>query len=286
MPVSAWHVALARVSEPTLLIVPAENSPAFVMLDEHGLPVKLSYPASADEARRFWRSAGNEVKTALCFKPDIEPVWLPSDCQLQYITPGLPRYSVLSQARRPGVRDWSDPLSWKKPMAAIAVLALVWMLSYAVMLNLRSDAVDNLAEQTRKQVQEVLLARENIERTQNQLNIIHKLQLRQTMPLKQLAAFAAVLPEDIWIEMFRMKGEWVDLRGRGHDVSRLLVLLENIEGVKNVELLNDIRPDIKTGLEQFQLRVFFAMPDAISDGALPDIARPSDAGIARGTGDA
>ncbi len=275
MPETAWHVALARVSEPTLLIVAVGDSQAFIMLDRHGLPVNLSYPASADEASRFWRSqgiAGNGAGTALCFDPDVEPVWLPSDYQLQYTEPGLPRYSILSRARRPGVRDWSDPLSWKKSLAAMAVLVVVWMASYAVMLNLRSSTVDDLAEQTQGQVQDVLQARENIERMQGKLNIIHNLQLRQTMPLKQLAALAAVLPEDIWIEMFRMKGEWVDLRGRGHDVSRLLVLLENIEGVTNVELLNDIRPDIKTGLEQFQLRLFFVMPDATSGDGLSDVA--------------
>jgi len=268
MPETAWHVALARVSEHTLLIVATGGGQAFVMLDEHGFPVDLSYPGSAGEAGRFWRNQGavaNRAVTALCFDSEIEPVWLPPDCRLQYIEPGLPRYSILSRARRPGIRDWSDPLSWKKPLAAMAALVAVWMLSQMLMLNLRSDAIDDLVGQTRGELQEVLQARENVERMQGQLNIIRHLQLRQSMPLKQLAALADVLPDDVWIEMFHMKGEWVDLRGKGHNVSRLLVLLENIEGVRTVELLNDIRPDVKTGLEQFQLRMFFDMPDAMGD---------------------
>jgi len=287
MPESAWQVALVRVSEPTLLIVALEDSQSFVMLDTHGFPASLSYPASADEAGRFWRSqgaAGCDVKTAICFDPDAEPVWLPPDCQFQYVEPGLPRYSMLSRARRPGVRDWSDPLSWKKPLAAMLVLVLVWMMSYAVMLNLRSDSIDELAAQTRQQVQEVLQAREQVEGMKVRLDLIHNLQLRQAMPLKQLAALAAVLPDDIWIEMFRMQGNWVDLRGKGHDVARLLVLLEKIEGVTTVELLNDIRPDSKTGLEQFQLRLFLSMPDSVAGDGLPDLVKPADVSISAGTG--
>jgi len=60
------------------------------------------------------------------------------------------------------------------------------------------------------------------------------------------------------LDIVQFKSNWLDIRGKGKDVARLLVLLEQLKTDAKVILLNEIRPDARTGMENVQLRLILA----------------------------
>jgi len=169
-----------------------------------------------------------------------------------------PSGRVLARARLPGVQDWTDPVTWKKPLAAWAILCLLWLAGSSVILWNRSAAVDVELRQARASAENVLSLRDRVRRMKSRLEIIHGLRHRQGRELRFLAALSKRLPSDAWLLSVVDEGRRVNIQGRARNAAAIGALLEGIPGIDHVTYLGDIRPDPASKQETFYLRLHFA----------------------------
>jgi len=258
LPAMAWYAMQHRSEEPSLLLSNSHGATSYALVAPSGIPQAIAWPSDHTAAQRFWRGLGvdtNKVNHAWwCNTPDPAS-WIPQRLAAAPLVTASARNHLLQRARLPGVRDWSDPASWRRPITVLLALLALWILADAAVLMQRSNQVDQALTSARQAAHQVLQQRDQVEQSQQQLQRIAHLRQLQQRPEQLLAALSQTIPHDIWLDVVQLDRGWIDMNGRGKEVARLLVLLETIPSIKRVILLNDIRPDAHTGLEQFQLRL-------------------------------
>ncbi|MBN4073528.1 PilN domain-containing protein [Mariprofundus ferrooxydans] len=257
LPQMAWFSACLRVASSALLIQTTQAQQFYALVSADGVPLAMADVRGEAEARRYCRSVCTEVNDDSIF---IVGEQAPFYCaaQAQPLPQGLPRMELLARGRLPGVMDWTDPVAWKRPLLSLLMMALLWLAGDAAVLTLRADAIHADLADAKAAASQVLDERDKVASMQNRLLHIHAFQRQQLMPEQLISRLGEVIPKDIWLNMIQMKGRSVDLSGKGKDVARLAVLLESIEGVEKVFLVGDIRPDARSALEIFQLRLQLA----------------------------
>jgi len=184
-----------------------------------------------------------------------EDAWRPAGVQAERLPAEPPRLALLSRARLEGVRDWSDPFTWRRPATALCALLLIWVLADATVLIQRGGQLERTLAAAEQSAHDVLQQRDKVDRLHVRLQRFSALRQAQQRPERFLAALSRAIPDDIWLDIVQMDRTWIDINGRGKNVARLIVLLEKMGGVKQAILLNDIQPNARTGLEVFQLRL-------------------------------
>ncbi len=258
MPEMAWHVAQLPCTAPALLIIRSTGYYGYALVSAAGVPCAIAWPRDAVAARRFWRGLGAEahqVEQAWSYGDEVAAAWRPHGVQATVLPAVPPRHAILSHARMEGVHDWSDPFTWRRQAAALCALFLIWALADASVLVQRGGQLKRTLIATQKSAHDVLQQRDLVDHLQLRLQRFAALRRAQQRPERLLAALSRSIPDDIWLDVVQVDRAWIDLNGRGKNVVRLIVLLEKMPGVKQAMLLNDIRPDARTGLESFQLRL-------------------------------
>jgi len=257
MPELAWSSACLRSVSPALLIQASEQYQFYAVVSATGVPLSMAEVNGEAEARRYCRAYASTVGDDAVFVSEgATPFWLADKAKT--LTGNLPRAELLARARLPGVMDWTDPVAWKKPIIALAMMALLWLMADATVLSLRTQSVDAALVAARTAASQVLDKRDKVAAMHEKMLYINHLQRQQLRGEQLIARLSDAIPEDIWLNQIQLSGQWIDLYGQGKDVARLSVLLESVEGVKQVLLLGDIRPDALTGLEVLQLRLMLA----------------------------
>ena len=259
MPVMAWYSASIQENSDVLLVnmLDSEQQGICALVSPSGVPKVLSHIANEREAKRFWRSLGDkQMLVEQCFlSGESECSWFSDVVRVRKLKALLPRFSLLNRARLKGVKDWTEPLYWRKPMLAMLSLILVWACADAAVLVHRTEKVHSILAHAEKKALDVLEYRDQVDGMQLRLQKYVYLRALQHEPEWLLGVLTKAIPQDIWLNVLQSGQNWVDIHGQGKDVVRLIVLLENIEGVEKVMMLSDIRPDMRTGLESFQLRL-------------------------------
>jgi len=257
MPELAWSSICLQHHAPALLIQTETSRQIYAFVSSDGVPQAISEVSGEHEARRFclgfMERLGND---GVFVSGDGVPYWLAD--RAQRLPACLPRSELLDRARCPGITDWRDPLAWKKPIIALMAALMLWMAGDAVVVNLAAQSVDAALADATAAAGQVLQDRERVADMNKKLLRIRSLQYQQRQAEKILARASEIIPDNIWLNVIQVNRQWVDINGQGKDVARLTVLLESLKGVKQVLLLGAIRPDARTGLETFQLRLMLA----------------------------
>ncbi len=254
LPELAWSSACLRSTSPALLIQTSQEDQYYALVSTDGIPVAMAGVSGEVEARRYCRAYCSDVDDTSIFTTGGQ---VPFYCaeQAQPLKLDLPRAELLARARLPGVMDWTDPLSWKRPILTLLMIAMLWLMGDAVALHLRTASIEKELVGARAAASQVLDERDKVTSIQERLLQRYSFQRQQAKPELLISRLTEVIPKGIWLNMIQMKGRMVDLSGKGKDVARLTVLLESVEGVEKVFLVGDIRPDARTGLEIFQVRL-------------------------------
>jgi len=257
MPQMAWSSACLRATSPALLIHTSGEQQLYAHISIGGLPTSMAAVSSEAEAKRYCSAFCHDVADdAIYVFGEQAPIYCAD--KAQSLSDALPRPELLARARLPDVMDWRDPLAWKRPILMLAAMVMLWLMADAVVLNLRGEAIDTELVAARGAASQVLTDRNQVTSMQERLSHIYTLQRLQARPEQLISRLGDAIPKDIWLNMIQLKGQWLDISGKGKDVARLTVLLESVEGIKKVFLVGDIRPDAHTGLEIFQVRLQLA----------------------------
>ncbi len=261
MPELAWHCARVTGNESTVLVTQTDqNPPIYIYLDEDTIPKYLSQPKNTAEASRFWRGLGVDAsKIKRIFLSDQQITkdlsGLPSQLEKVVLKKPLARANWLRRAQIKGRHDWINPSNWIIPICLLLSLVIVWAVTDALLIKQRNKQIDHLISQTKQNYQKVINQQEKIEQSLIQLTHYAKRKEQQQQIERILAELSTRIPNDIWLDSIQLESRWLDIRGRGKDVVRLLALLESLENAHDIVLLNDIRTDRQTGDEQFQIRL-------------------------------
>jgi len=259
LPEMAWNAACVRDLEPTVLVTSLHGCDGYAFLSAKGVPQDIAYCRDNLEVKRFLRGLGSRyegVKKIFLAPQDETNLLSEVECQrpLPFLMPRLP---MLSRARRKGIKDWTDPMSWKKVMVALVSLVLLWIFADVAELTHQSSMLAGELKRAKVASQQVLDQRNQVRNLHDKLSSFVALKKAQYAPEYLLDQLTLKIPDDIWLNSIRMKDGQVDLSGQGKDVARLIVLMEAIDVVEHASFLSELRPyaSSEEGLEAFQLRL-------------------------------
>ena len=260
MPEMAWHCACITKKEATVLIVKSADKLGYAYIAENGLPKQILWPENDQEVSRFWRGigqAGEQIKQITLADKDLLEValGLPENIERVVLDKQKARSKWLKRAQCEGVNDWFNPINWVKPVIVILSLAITWAAVDAALIVNKNQQLTELTSQSKQSNHSVIAQQEKIDASLIQLTHFAALKQQQQQAENILAELSQRIPKDIWLESIQLDQHWLDIRGRGKDVIRLLALLETVSNTEDIVLLNDVRPDARTGDEQFQVRI-------------------------------
>lgn len=256
VPMLAWKAAQVDTDGAPVLLIDGDRH---ALLDRTGMPVRVAQCVSSAAAQRFWRGLGGEaeqVARAVCIEKT--PTWVPPHLVQTAFTARTPNSVVFQRGKRPGVRDFFDPWGWRKPIAALLSLLLLWIIVDAATLTWRNEAVSQQLTTARQRAKQVLQDRADVQHLYHRLTALQDWRRQQWQTEHFLAKLSVTLPNTTWLDVLHMGDGWADLRGQGRNVIELPALLGALPDVNRATMLNAVQPDAKTGLARFQLRLMFS----------------------------
>lgn len=262
MPEIAWHCARVTNGIPTLLVTQIDQQLTYAYLDKEGVPQHIASPKNDAEGSRFWRSLGEKssaIKTVTQAYPITIPFFgLSQDLKRLDLTTAKPRSNWLKQAQHKGFNDWFNPSNWLAPALAIFSLFIIWLSVDAFLIYKKNQEISEIISQSKQNYQKVIAQQEAIEQSRTILSHYAHLRQKQQQIEQILADLSTRIPNDIWLESIHLDQQWLDIKGRGKDVIRLMTLLETLQNAEDIVLLNDVRTDRRTQDEQFQIRLILS----------------------------
>lgn len=255
MPEPAWLAACAP-ENPSLLIGAEERITYYALVNAAGWVEKLAQVQNKQQAERYWHGWGTPEIKRCWVTVSAEPQWCPEPHRPELIPPtAFAHNRLLNPARLPGVQDWTDPMSYRAFIGMVSAAWLLWMVADASVLNYQQDAIQQQLQSIRKSANHALELRGQVKSRQQLFQQIQALRYKQQLPEFLIAQLSEKIPHDIWLDALQLQDNQLDISGRGKQVVRLLPILEQIKGIEQVQLLNDIHPEPGTGEEIFQIRL-------------------------------
>jgi len=266
MPEEAFDcAALEQDGRECVYIRQEDDALLYIHLHHTGLPLQHMLVSSEAESRRFYAAeAGREIPVLLA--QGVEP-WLAGNVSEQ-ASFGLPNSAALRTARQSGVEDFTDPLSWLRPVATCLGIYLFWLLGSGLILWGESRSVAEEVSAAKGSALKVVDQRERVKTAYDLLAVIYQAKDRQPMLARVLAALSDALPDDAWLlgaSYEERDGGWLDITGRSKDSIQLVALLEKLPAVEHAVFLQDVRRDRATGLEPFKIRLKLAAIEELGD---------------------
>ncbi|MDO9105610.1 MAG: PilN domain-containing protein [Methylovulum sp.] len=258
IPEPAW-LAASVPENPSLLIATEEETVYYALIDAAGWVQKLAQVQNQGQAQRYWHGWGTPpIKHCWITAADAGQ-WYPEAHAPELIpATAVAHTRLLNLTRLPGVQDWTDPMSFRGLISVAAVMWLLWMLADFSVLNYQQEQVQQQLQLIRKSANHALALREQVKGGQQLFQQIQGLRYKQQLPEYLIAQLSQKIPNDIWLDALQLQENALDISGRGKQVVHLLPILEQIKGITQVQLLNDVHPDPATGEELFQIRLILA----------------------------
>jgi len=259
MPELAWHCARVSNQSHGVFISQTVNKLAYVYL-EQGIPNYIATPKNTAEENRFWRAISSQIESISHIELSAASIatqitHYPEQLEKTVVKRQTASANWLKQAQCKGVYDWINPVNWVKPALAILSLIFIWAIADALLINQQQQKINQLIQSSQKNYGAVIKQQEAIDESYALLNRYAQLKHKQQQVESILVELSTRIPKDIWLDAIQLDQRWLDLRGRGKNVVRLLALLETLQDAEDIVLLNDVRTDARTGEEQFQIRL-------------------------------
>jgi len=259
MPDVAWRIAALKRVDRSILYVDDRN---LVSVSSSGVPLHVSRRGGSQSVSAALRRLDEaELELPVVVEPGCDCDELPSAMERLPYRSGLPNSRALSYARLENVSDWTDPVSWRKPLAMICGFYFVWLLASTAILWQKADGLSEQVAEARRSANEVIEQRERVTSVHDLLAELGRLRAEQSRFENTLAIISQHLPEDAWIEALDYNAEGfgtLDLAGKSESSARLAALFEALPQIQHAMFLGDIRREGNTGLEPFQLRLTLA----------------------------
>ncbi|MEY4768827.1 MAG: hypothetical protein RL637_1466 [Pseudomonadota bacterium] len=256
LPEIVWYSGQLKTAD-SLLIHRENQHYYYALVNPRGYISQLFWITHSQQIQRYWHSWGLPKISHFWLTENIENDWYPNQLpqpQLFSMT-GKIQPHWLKLTRLSDSPEWTNPWNYQRSWLLIIAAFILWMIADTFVLSSQLETIQSQLQYTRKIANHALQLRQQV---QQQHSILHQLQTvryQQQLPLYLIAILSQRIPENIWITHLQLQQDQLDLNGQGKQVLRLLALLEQISGVRQVLLLNDIRPDPQTGEELFQIRL-------------------------------
>lgn len=285
MPERAWKIAaLDELQIPAVYIDTLDPEQpggcVYAVLHEAKIPLQIIEAADEAAALRFWRSVdhtrggakaggiGTPVTGHIFLDKDVDVETLSGDFlnglrpdECHRIGQALPGSGALGRGRLQGVKDWTEPASWFRPVGVIVGLYLFWLLGSSLIQWQKGEAVSEQVAIAQSAAIDVIQLRDNVSSVHQKLRNVYQLRSRQLALETALAALSEVLPPDAWLDSLQyeaLEGGWADIVGTAQRSAGLAAVLESLPEIEHAMFLNDIRKDERTGLEPFNIRLKLA----------------------------
>lgn len=257
IPELAWYAGSVPPLPALLIVADAQSKLNYILLGEAGKIQAIARLSNQQAALRCWHGWGAPNISQVWEINQPSDFWLPADTKLQTLpaSKSVPNANLLTITRLQGVRDWVDPSSYQKHIKYLLFIIFIAIGVDAGVLNYQTDQIQQQLTTAKSSANNVLAIQEHVEKSRQLTQHFPQLQEQQQIPEKILANLSTQIPGDIYINIFQLEGDQLDLNGQGKQVTRLLVLLEKLPGVERVMLLNDITRNMQTDEELFQLRL-------------------------------
>lgn len=180
-------------------------------------------------------------------------------------------FNLLPEGRRPHYVHARARLNWSLAGALVLLLALVMVQS----LYLRGRSVDALeaeADQLRAEAREVMDLQQQLEDALLAANFLAERRRRQPVNLEVLAELTRILPDDIWLQQYRLQGSELYFQGLAEGSQRLIELVNESDLIADAEFRGSVTVDRATGMERFQADAVVRVPETTDGGR--DAAAP------------
>ncbi|WP_082081354.1 PilN domain-containing protein [Methylocucumis oryzae] len=260
MPEPAWYAAQLNAL-PALLIGQSAHAFYYALVTASGWISQFAEVKDASQAQRYWHGWGTpEIKHCWLTQEGLN-TWQPEAIDTHPLpSQGLPHSRVLNRFRLPGIKDWSDPMSYRELLSVLVVTLMLWLLSDAAVLQYRQQQTQTELQTIKQSSEQILTLKQQVKQRRQLFQYVQQLKHQQQSPEYLLAELTDKIPDAIWLESLQFQGDELDLTGRGKKIVALLPTLQQIKGVADVQLLNDIHPDAVTGEEQFQIKLLLQKP--------------------------
>mgnify|MGYP006276040017 CR=1 FL=1 len=260
IPEPAWYAA-QLTTLPALLIGQSAHAFYYALVTASGWISQFAEIKDTNQAQRYWHGWG---------MPDIRHCWLTQDALTAWQPEtvdthtlpgnGLAHSRVLNRFRLPDIKDWSDPMSYRDLLTTIVLTLVLWALSDAAVLHYRQQQTQAELQTIKQSSEQVLNLKQQVKQRRQVFQYVQQLKAQQQLPEYLLAELTDKIPDNVWLENLQFQGDELDMTGRGKKIVALLPVLQQIKGVADVQLLNDIHPDAVTGEEQFQIKLLLQKP--------------------------
>lgn len=177
-------------------------------------------------------------------------------------------FNLLPEDRRPTYVHARARLNWMLAGALVLAVGLVMVQS----LYLRANTVEELelaASELRDEARAVMDLQQQLEDSMVAANFLAERRRQQPVNVAVLAELTEILPDDIWLNQFRLQGGELFVQGLADGSQRLISLLNESGLIRDAEFRGSIATDRASGQERFQATAEVATPAASdqTDGA-------------------
>ncbi|MBY5947379.1 PilN domain-containing protein [Photobacterium rosenbergii] len=213
----------------------------------HGVHSADSQLAQHQLERRYERQI--ERKDHL-FKFQYEGSWLPDAKPLEF----APKAQIVHQGKQKGVVDFTEVQTYIKPIAALGLALVIWMLGDYFILNANLNEAQDKTVSLSSQSMDAMTKRNEFKFIATKLTTLNSYLDRQQQPMEVLANLTDLLPHDVYLNAMEVNNNTINLTGQGSNVARLPALLEQWELVESAMFTSDIRQVGDSG-ETFRLQL-------------------------------
>lgn len=159
-------------------------------------------------------------------------------------------FNLFPETERPRYVYARARLNWALLTAGAILLGMVMVQS----LYLRGKTVRSLeaqAAELRAEAHAVLELRQELEDALLAANFLAERRRQQPVAIEVLAEVTEILPDNIWLQQFRIQGRELMIQGLADGAQRLIELVNDSELLDNAEFRGAINVDPASGRERF-----------------------------------
>lgn len=159
-------------------------------------------------------------------------------------------FNLIPEAQRPRHVYARARLNWVLAGIAVVVLALVMVQS----LHLRGQTVTGLqaeVDRLRAEAMEVMALRQQLDDALEAANFLAEHRSRQPVIVPVLDEVTRLLPNDIWLQQFRIENGQLMLQGQARGAQQLIDLINGSDLLGDAEFRGAISLDPQTNRERF-----------------------------------
>jgi len=266
MPEQAFQVLSCPITEGGALLLRTEkNNNHCILINEQGVPTQQTVITTAAEGVRFKRSIGRVIgslNTVFTINGDEPlPAWLP-EIEQKRLQLRPPKGKALSQARLDGSYESYDPFKWKKPVIALLVLWLIYLLGQSFILWSRTSEVESKLQEERVLGKDLLVLRDKVRVMHTQIKHNAYLRQRQSREMILLAQLTQRLPLDAWLLSVVIDNKWASIQGKALDAASIGAALEGLAGIDHIAYEGEIKLDPATQRQAFHIKLHFSGSDS------------------------